>query len=467
MLALEPGRVVSADRLIAGVWGEEPPNTAATALHGHVSQPAPPARRGDRHARAGYVLESSPGGRLRALSRRSFERGAALAGGDAAPRRPAREAVALRAAPRWPTSRTRRSRPRRCRGSASSASRRARSGPRPSSRSARRRELDRRAEGVVARGAAARAAARAADARALPLRPSAPRRSSATTRGGGRSSRNSASSRATGCATCTPRSCARTPDWAARRARHTAPRRPRRGAALLLARPSRRSSRGRSRRSGGRRRRRGRSRPRPSRGDGVQLIDPGAMRGRRGGAGRAARRRAIAAAGRPRVDHQCRRPDDHRVSGVGARRTLSSPPARSRSTSRPPVTICGSRRERRRHSSRWAPQARSVAHLPARGGAARRTGGCRRARAGAPVTPDGMALAGERGWAIAGDGTLVRDRRAQRRDRARAADQRRRPRDASARLACGSLTGERDAAARRLARSDQPGAPLDVRPGPA
>jgi len=37
MLALEPGTVVSAGKLIEGVW-DEPPETAATALQGHVSQ---------------------------------------------------------------------------------------------------------------------------------------------------------------------------------------------------------------------------------------------------------------------------------------------------------------------------------------------------------------------------------------------------------------------------------------------
>ena len=37
MLALEPGTVISAGQLIEGVW-EEPPETAATALQGHVSQ---------------------------------------------------------------------------------------------------------------------------------------------------------------------------------------------------------------------------------------------------------------------------------------------------------------------------------------------------------------------------------------------------------------------------------------------
>ena len=57
MLVLEPGRVVSVDRLVDGVWGDEPPETAVTALHGHVSH----LRRalGERLVtRApGYVLE--------------------------------------------------------------------------------------------------------------------------------------------------------------------------------------------------------------------------------------------------------------------------------------------------------------------------------------------------------------------------------------------------------------------------
>jgi DNA-binding SARP family transcriptional activator len=38
MLALDAGRVVPVARLIDGVWGEAPPASAATALHGHISQ---------------------------------------------------------------------------------------------------------------------------------------------------------------------------------------------------------------------------------------------------------------------------------------------------------------------------------------------------------------------------------------------------------------------------------------------
>ena len=37
MLALEAGRVVPASRLIDGLWGEDPPDTAQTALHVHIS----------------------------------------------------------------------------------------------------------------------------------------------------------------------------------------------------------------------------------------------------------------------------------------------------------------------------------------------------------------------------------------------------------------------------------------------
>jgi DNA-binding SARP family transcriptional activator len=61
MLALDAGRVVSVSRLVEGVWGEEPPETAVTALHGHVSH----LRRalGDVVVtRApGYVLDVDPG----------------------------------------------------------------------------------------------------------------------------------------------------------------------------------------------------------------------------------------------------------------------------------------------------------------------------------------------------------------------------------------------------------------------
>src|SRR4051794_11012346 len=37
MLLLRPNEVVASDALIEGVWGERPPETASTALQGHVS----------------------------------------------------------------------------------------------------------------------------------------------------------------------------------------------------------------------------------------------------------------------------------------------------------------------------------------------------------------------------------------------------------------------------------------------
>ncbi len=38
LIALHAGRVVSTDQLVESLWGEEPPPTAVTALHGHVSR---------------------------------------------------------------------------------------------------------------------------------------------------------------------------------------------------------------------------------------------------------------------------------------------------------------------------------------------------------------------------------------------------------------------------------------------
>ena len=38
MLLLEPGRIVSVDRLIDALWGEQPPRTATTSLQNFISQ---------------------------------------------------------------------------------------------------------------------------------------------------------------------------------------------------------------------------------------------------------------------------------------------------------------------------------------------------------------------------------------------------------------------------------------------
>lgn len=84
MLALEPGRVVSAGRLIEGVWGEEPPKTAATALHGHVSYLRRALGPVIVTRAPGYLLDVDPA----TVDVRRFEAGlerarACLAGGDA------------------------------------------------------------------------------------------------------------------------------------------------------------------------------------------------------------------------------------------------------------------------------------------------------------------------------------------------------------------------------------------------
>src|SRR4051794_32896684 len=58
MLLLEPGRIVSIDRLIDALWGEQPPRTATTSLQNFISQL--------RKTLGSEVLETrAPGYRLR------------------------------------------------------------------------------------------------------------------------------------------------------------------------------------------------------------------------------------------------------------------------------------------------------------------------------------------------------------------------------------------------------------------
>src|SRR3954449_2869713 len=58
MLLLEPGRIVSIDRLIDALWGEEPPRTSTTSLQNFISQL--------RKTLGAEVLETkAPGYRLR------------------------------------------------------------------------------------------------------------------------------------------------------------------------------------------------------------------------------------------------------------------------------------------------------------------------------------------------------------------------------------------------------------------
>jgi predicted ATPase/DNA-binding SARP family transcriptional activator len=85
MLVLQRGRVVSTDRLIAGVWGDEPPETVLTALHGHVSQLRRVLGEVLVTRAPGYVLES-PDARVdvELLELRLEQGRAALAAGDPA-----------------------------------------------------------------------------------------------------------------------------------------------------------------------------------------------------------------------------------------------------------------------------------------------------------------------------------------------------------------------------------------------
>ena len=113
MLALEAGRTVSADRLVEGLWGEQPPPSAPKMVQLYVSQlrrAARRRRRGDRHPRP----------RLRAAAgRRRRRRGRALRAAARSEARPARGARAVARRRRWPTSPTSRSRRPRSAGSRS------------------------------------------------------------------------------------------------------------------------------------------------------------------------------------------------------------------------------------------------------------------------------------------------------------------------------------------------------------
>ncbi|WP_460367711.1 AfsR/SARP family transcriptional regulator, partial [Actinocorallia lasiicapitis] len=60
-LALEPGRLVPAESLIDGIWGEEPPVAAANALQAIVSRLRRALRGVEIETRpAGYLLHVAP-----------------------------------------------------------------------------------------------------------------------------------------------------------------------------------------------------------------------------------------------------------------------------------------------------------------------------------------------------------------------------------------------------------------------
>ena len=222
MLGLEANRTVTADRLIEGLWGEEPPPSAAKMVQNYVwrlrRRCSPTAAR--RSSRAGAA--TSCGSTASCVDVCRFERlvaEAARAADGGEPGDAAREALALfRGEPLADLADEpfagRGDPPARGaapdRGGAGDR-RRPRRGPPPGGR-----RRDRRAAG---REPAARAAARAADARALPLR--APGRGArglpARAAHAGRGDRRRAGRRS--CGACTRRSCARTRRWTSSRPR--------------------------------------------------------------------------------------------------------------------------------------------------------------------------------------------------------------------------------------------------------
>ena len=209
MLALEANRLVSADRLIEGLWGEQPPPSAAKMVQNYVLAAAQGAGRrrrgGDRHTRA----------RVRAADRPRADRRSALraaCGRGRARRLRRRGAPGAGAVPRRAAGRHRRR-----------AVRRRRDPPARGVAADRRRAGDRRRPGRRSPpgGASARstrcwprtrcasACTRSGCSRCIAAA-ARPTRSRPFARRARRWSRRSASSRAPSCSACRPRSCART-----------------------------------------------------------------------------------------------------------------------------------------------------------------------------------------------------------------------------------------------------------------
>ena len=97
VLALEPGRVVSVDRLVEALWPGDPPETAAHAVQVYVSAAPQGARACDRDARTGLRARArTRAGRPPPFLPPAQEGRAALEGGDPAAAEGAlREALAL------------------------------------------------------------------------------------------------------------------------------------------------------------------------------------------------------------------------------------------------------------------------------------------------------------------------------------------------------------------------------------
>jgi DNA-binding SARP family transcriptional activator len=97
VLALEPGRVVSVDRIVEALWPGDPPETAAHAVQVYVSQLRKSLGPVIATRAPGYVLELEPERvDVHRFTRLAQEGGATLAGGDPAAAEGAlREALAL------------------------------------------------------------------------------------------------------------------------------------------------------------------------------------------------------------------------------------------------------------------------------------------------------------------------------------------------------------------------------------
>ena len=143
MLLLNRNEVVSVDRLIDALWGEQPPSSAVKNVQVYISRLRKAlegaSQEGVLRTQAnGYSLEVAPGELDVDRFQRLLEDGGAP-WPQGRPRRPRRRCAKRSrsgAAHRWRTSPTTRSRRARSRGWRNSGSRRWRSGSRPISRSA-------------------------------------------------------------------------------------------------------------------------------------------------------------------------------------------------------------------------------------------------------------------------------------------------------------------------------------------
>ena len=225
-LLLRANTVVSTGELVDALWGETPPDTAQSALYGHVSHL--------RKLLGSETIETRPPGYLLRVEPEQadvtrFERLVDQAHGEDDPARQERAprvgAVALprRAAVGLPL---RRVRPGRGGADRGAAPRRARGAVRRGARARPRRRPDRRARAVGRREPAARTSAGAADARPVSRRQAGGGAARSTAKVGASSPSSSASTRAPLSSNSSARSCSRHPSLSPAPARVEAMERP-------------------------------------------------------------------------------------------------------------------------------------------------------------------------------------------------------------------------------------------------